>query len=54
MNKIKLLFMVKKPTMLDFVGEKMTKNAKTVVMAAFEDAKKEQDKILKQAKSLSK
>lgn len=52
MNKIKMFFMLKKPTMLDFVDSKMTKNAKTVFLASFEDAKKKQDKVLKQAKSL--
>lgn len=52
MNKFKMLFMSKKPTMLDFVGDKMTKNARTVFLASFEDAKKEQDRILKQAKGL--
>lgn len=52
MNKIKMRFMLKKPTMLDFVGAKMTKNAKIVFLASLEDAKREQDRILKQAKSL--
>lgn len=52
MNKIKMFFMLKKPTMLDFVDAKMSKNAKTVFLASFEDAKKEQDRILKQVKSL--
>lgn len=52
MNKIKMFFMVKKPTMMDFVGAKMTKNAKTVFLASFEDAKKEQDRVLRQAKNL--
>lgn len=54
MNKIKVLLMRKKPTMLDFVGPEMSKKAKIVFLASLEDAKKEQDKMLKKAKALSK
>lgn len=54
MNKVKMFFMRKKPTMLDFVGAKMTKDAKTVFQASFDDARKEQNRVLKAAKALDK
>lgn len=53
MKKLKMLFMLRKPTMLDFVDAEMSKKAKTVFYASFEDAKKQQDKMLKKAKQLS-
>lgn len=52
MNKIKMLLMKKKPTLNDLAQPKMPKNAKIVFLASLEDAKREQDRILKQAKSL--
>lgn len=52
MNKIKTLLMVKKPTLNDLAQPTLSKKARTVFLASFEDAKREQDRILKRAKSL--
>lgn len=46
--------MRKRPTMLDFVGPEMSKDAKVVFLASLDDARKEQEKVLKQAKMLTK
>lgn len=54
MNKIKTLFMFKKPALNDFAKPEMSKKAKIVFLASFEGAKKDQDRILKKAKALSK
>lgn len=54
MNKIKMIFMFKKPTLSELAASDMSKNAKTVFLASFEDARKEQAKVLRQAKSLVK
>ncbi len=45
--------MLKKPTLLEFAQPEMSKKAKTVFYASFEDARKEQDRLLKKAKSLT-
>ncbi len=54
MYKLRLKLMKKKPTMNDLVSGEMSKKAEAVFLAAFKDAKKEQDKMLKKAKALSK
>lgn len=54
MNRLRLLLMRKKPTMLDFVAPKMSKEARVVFMVSLDDARKEQAKTLKRAKALSK
>lgn len=54
MYKLRLMLMRKKPTMLDYVQPEMPKKAKVVFLASFDDAKKEQDRMLKKAKALSK
>lgn len=52
MNKFKTRLMLKKPTMLDFVDTKMSKKAKTIFLASFEDAQREQNRLLKKAKAI--
>lgn len=54
MNKIKMIFMLKKPTLNELAASDMSKNAKTVFLASFEDARKEQAKVLRRAKTLVK
>lgn len=53
MNKIKILLMRRKPSLNEFAQPEMSKKAKTVFYASFEDARKEQDRLLRKAKSLT-
>ncbi len=54
MYRLRLLLTKKRPTLHDLVQGNLSKSSEAVFKAAFEDARKEQAKILKQAKSLSK
>lgn len=55
MNEIKVFLMKEKPTLLDLAQpkDKMSSAAKTVFLASLERAGKEQNKLLKQARRLS-
>lgn len=53
MYRFRIMLMRKKPTINDLVRGELSKDSKAVFLAAFRDAKREQDKMLKKAKKMS-
>ncbi len=54
MNKTKVMLMHKKPTMQDLAQPNLSKRTRVAVLAAFDEARREQQKVLKKAKTLAK
>ena len=52
MDRLRLKTIKKKPTMAELAQPNMNKNAELIFRVSFDDARKEQEKILRQAKSL--
>lgn len=56
MNQIKMMLMRNKPTMRELVQPRtsMSDDAKTVFLVSFDEARKDQNKIMRMAKRISK